>query len=530
MSKIIIAVLTTGAFVFAAWLVLAGRQLPNPRKAKGLQRRFILATLLFVGLLGAGGGSGPPPTCYAPPALPNGASVGQHRIAATLKAVWRTLDPNRSEEFRKKLEAAAGEGAIRRKTANMLSVAFSELAYHKYRTRGQGRLTTCYKMTPLGGTLYKSREQALNQIELLGKARQSGAIDAETAAKAHAVLAREVEMLGRAKAADSPDFAAQERLRKQYESGRIIAGDSASVASAIIVEMEDGKVPNLMPAERLSVIKERVEKLLKDGPATNDWIDPDIQPNVSAVLAKAGLIDKQVVTRFTCYDRDAGSVQARTDELKRLQEELLDKNVKAGVLEVEVAQKAAAATAREPEVDYATERDIRHYQKRLRRAVRLLYRRGEVPSWFVQELQEAADIEIIHFDPAKALRNDMRYHVRSAFWGPEGDEVLKLLEGRKLVPKRRNHRLVMRGLAVPEDTKKKLAEFERLIDSEMTFELEGDEGIRIEDWRIGEDDKAYRFRMRRVCRALVKTGLVHDTRSLGRIEELIGIAIVGRLE
>jgi hypothetical protein len=448
--------------------------------------------------------------------------------------VWRTLDPKRSDEFRQKLVAAAEQGRIRHKTANMLAIAYSELAYHKQRTRGEGLRTTCYEMMPLGVTLMTTRENALKQIELLAKARQAGAIDAETAAKAHAVLAREVQMLGHTKGIDWGDHAALEQLRKRYEEGKIIASDSASVASAIIVEMEEGQVPDLTPAKRLSVMKERVQKLLKTGPGANDWMDPGIRPNLLIVLAKAGLIDKEDVPGIKCYKRYALPVQARSDELKKLQAELLDRNVKAGVLDVEVAKKATAAAVQEPKVDYATEEDIRHYQEKLRRAIRLLYKRGELPSSFVRELEEAADIDIIRFVPAKMLRNDMRYHVRSAFWGPEGGEVLKLLEKRKLVPKQRNWRLVMKQFGdaakITEETKKKLAEFERLIDGEEKIELQGDERVNTKNWWFPQKDTAYRLKMRRVCRALVKTGLVREETRLRTLGESIGIGIWGTIE
>jgi len=48
----VILILTVAAFFYALGLVLSGRKLPEPAQARGLRRRFILATLLFVGLLG----------------------------------------------------------------------------------------------------------------------------------------------------------------------------------------------------------------------------------------------------------------------------------------------------------------------------------------------------------------------------------------------------------------------------------------------------------------------------------------------
>jgi hypothetical protein len=395
-------------------------------------------------------------------------------------------------------------------------------------------------MSAFGATLYSTRENASKQLELLAKARESGAIDAETAARAHAVLAKEVEMLHRAKdLLRSVNRQGQGRLSNEYKEGKVVAGDVASVTAAMIVEMEDGQVADLTPGKRLATMKERVEILLRGekghggGPATNDWMDPAIQPNVYAVLAKAGLIHKEVVPMVTCYDRAAVPVQARSDELKKFQQELLDKNVKAGVLDVEVADRAAIATAKEPEADYATEKDIQAYQSRLRRAVRLMYKRGELPSSFVEELERAADIEIVAFNPTKALRNDMRYYLRSGVWGTIGDEVLKVLEKRKLVPAARSHRLIMapsrHGPRISQENQGKLDEFETLIDGDDAFDLSGDNKTKIRQSRIPKMDTEYRLKMRRVCRALVKTGLA-DKQRLKHLEEVIGVPIVSTLE
>ncbi|MHC4647287.1 MAG: hypothetical protein ACYTBJ_17490 [Planctomycetota bacterium] len=538
MSKIAVAVMTAAALFYALWLVVFRRELPQVRHSKGLRRRFLLATLLFVGLLGTALASDRADKekrhvvlCYrAAPAAAVHKPAGYSNVAATLKAVWRTLDPRHSEEFRQKLEAVAAEGKIRHRTADMLAVAYEELALHKRWTRTKGPAVMCYEPTVLGATLYTSRENALKQIELLEKARQSGAIDAQTAAKAHAVLAREVEAIDRAKGLESSgQWAEQQRLVREYEAGKIAPGDSASVASAIIVAMEDGAV-DLTPAARLATMKARIEKLLMQGPAANDWIDPDIRPNVSAVLEKAGLIANRM--QVECYKRGILPVKARSEQLQKLQQELLDKNVQAGVLDVEVAEKAAAA--QKPQDDYATDKDIRQFQKKVRRVVRLLYRRGELPSSFVEEIEKAADIDIISFDQSKALRNDVRYYLRSAVTGPDGDEVLKVLEKHRLIPTVLNLRLIVAWPAskgkLTEKVKKKLAEFERLIDSDEAFGLPGDSDVKIEQWRIPQTDIEYRLKIRRVCRAFLKTGLAHHHSQLSNTEEAIGIPLLGALE
>ncbi|MBN2138081.1 MAG: hypothetical protein JW720_09755 [Sedimentisphaerales bacterium] len=531
MTKITVALLTVAAFIYAAFLVLAKVPLPQPRRFSGPRRRFVLATLLFVGLIGRASAmrDNPQVLCYYVAISPDKLKTN---LAAALKAIWRTLDPNKSEKFRKKLEAAAGDGVIRSKTAEMLALAYSELAYHKERTRGKGPVATCYKMTPLGNALATTRENALKQLELLEEARKAGRIDDQTARKAHDVLAKQVEMMHRSRSSMSAsDWRQQSALVNKYNQDAVTPGDSASVAAGIIVEMEDGLLPEFTASKRLAVMKQRIETLLSAGPDGNDWADPDIRPNVTAVLEKAGLIQKRPVVM--CYDRAAAPVKARSDELKQLQSQLLDEKVAAGVIDAELAERAARAAADESAVDYATEADIRKYQKTVRRAIRLLYKDGELPSSFVEKIAEALDIEIIAFNGEKALRNDAGYFLQSLFWQPIGSHVIEALAKRKIIPPPRNHRLVMqyfgRGGELSDKQEKQLAEFLSLVDAGTEFDLPEDGNMKVQRNAVPAEYREYRLRIRTVCRALVKTALVKPDR-LRHIEELIGIAILGKLQ
>jgi hypothetical protein len=249
MSKITIAILTLAAFLYAFWLVFLRRPLPDPVKATGLRKRFLLAVLLFAGLLGAAGAGraakGPDVTCYfaGPPKQEEARRMSRDQAVATLKGIWRTLDQEKGKEFRAKLEAAARTGEIREKVANMLAVTFEDLAHHKFMTRSKGPVPTCYEPSILGGSQYTSRENAMKQIELLEDARKKGTIDAETAAKARAALAKEIEMLHRAnELSRSGNWEDGDRLAKQYQSGEIPPGRDASDAATIIVEMEGGRL------------------------------------------------------------------------------------------------------------------------------------------------------------------------------------------------------------------------------------------------------------------------------------------------
>jgi hypothetical protein len=249
MSKTTIAILTLAAFLYAAWLVLLRRPLPDPVKTTGLRKRFLLAVLLFAGLLGTGGvgrgAKGPDVTCYfaGPPKeeREEALRLSRDQAIATLKGVWRALDEENGEEFRAKLEAAAQRGAIRQKVATMLAVTYEDLAFHKFMTRSKGPVPTCYEPTMLGGIQYTSRENAMKQLELLEEARKKGAIDEETAKKARAALAKEIEMLHRSDELErSGKWEDGQDLAKQYESGEITPGADATDAASIIVEMEGG--------------------------------------------------------------------------------------------------------------------------------------------------------------------------------------------------------------------------------------------------------------------------------------------------
>jgi len=247
MSKITIAVLTLAAFLYAAWLVFLRKPLPDPVNATGLRKRFLLAVLLFAGLLGASAarGDGPSPSslsCYdvrIPAATP--VRMTRAEAVVTLQAVWRTLDRDKGKEFRAKLDVAVKQGGVPRNAAAMLQVAFDELAFHQWRTVGEGAGPTCYKPTILGGTLYTSRKNALQQLRLLDEARKNGTVDEETANKARAALAKEIEMLNRAKGSGGPQSVEEQNLlAKQYAEGEIVPSDEAKEAAGIIVEMEKG--------------------------------------------------------------------------------------------------------------------------------------------------------------------------------------------------------------------------------------------------------------------------------------------------
>lgn len=551
MAKIGLAILTVAAFLYALWLVVLRRRLPDPRTVTGLRKRFVLATLLFVGLLTTGTARGESVIMCYEMALPYDASAladaqpVQADVVRTLRAVWKTLDAESGEALCTRLEAAAEYGLIRQRTGHLLAAAYDELAWHQERMKA-----TCYRPTTWGAKLQKTRAQVLQQIRLLGQASQAGTIDAETARKAHATLARDLEMLERIRALrTSRQWDQMESLVARYEADEIQASDASKTAARLIFEMQGVPVPDLVPARRFTRMREQVTELLVNGPVGNDWKDPAIRPNVMETLKKTGLLGQRLVPTMLCYSRAAVPVEERGEEIADLQKQLLDKNVRAGVLDVEVARKAAVASqpsedvwsdagleppesGKQAETDRLIEKEIYAYQRKVRRIVRLLYREGEMPSSFVRELERAADVDIVSFDTAKVLPYDARYYLRSVLWGPVGHEVLRRLEKRKLLPAARNHRYIFdyRGRRDLSDEQiQQLARFEALLDGEEAIELPGDEAVTIEREKLPDVAIDYRLKMRRAVRALVHVGLV-SAETIEHVEDTIGIPIVGTIE
>ncbi len=566
MSKILIAVLTAAAFFYALWLVVFRRPQPEPRKARGLKQRFYLAALLFVGWLGLSYAESPTTNTNSTPCMSAEEKARHMRLSKLkdcLESVWRTLEVNRDEEFRKQLKLAVQNKLFTRQVADKLATAYSALAMHKQSTRPATIL--CYEPSPTSAALIPSREKALIQLEALAKARASNVLDDETADKAQKALERELTMLYRAHALENSDNSSNlDQLIKDYEAGRLTPDKDTVEAARLIVDFEDDRPDLLHIVLNLADTPQEVRKLfmgeesMEGGPPGNDWWDPAIRPNLSQILFNTGLID--VPTVVTCYMRFASPVQARSDELKKLQQELLDKNVRAGVLDVEVAEKAAQATTRESTQTKPIDIELQEAQNNLRRMVRLLYQHGELPSPFVEKVEKAAGIEIIDFDPAKTLPQDARFYLRSMLGGSTGMKVLDSLTERKLIPPARNHRLEtestisstqqtdllnsVRKLSETSGKKylppdQQLSIFLTLIDNEEPFALEGDEKLIIRQDDLPRDQLAYRLKLRRVIRALIKADIIHPEsgktflhggETFQELQQVLGIPIIGTIE
>lgn len=195
MTKILLAVLTLAAFLYAAWLVILRRHLPDPQGVTGWRRRFRLGTLLFAGFLAGAplqGGCANMNEIAGRSTEADGESLTPSlKFLSTLQAVWLALDMERGKEFRSALEPLVHEGLVARDVATTLTFAYAELAFHKFR-----RQATCYfSISRVDGHKIISRERALQQIFFLQKTRDAGTLDPESTAKTEATLIRELDML-----------------------------------------------------------------------------------------------------------------------------------------------------------------------------------------------------------------------------------------------------------------------------------------------------------------------------------------------
>jgi hypothetical protein len=127
-------------------------------------------------------------------------------VLARLGEIWRAMSRHASgaiddskgfEALEKEmgtalqeLKAQADKGQIRPATAAALDTAFRERYFHIRRTRHI--MATCYDMSTLGVNLHGSRAAVEEQVKILNELKQSRKLPPEAAAKARAVLAKEV--------------------------------------------------------------------------------------------------------------------------------------------------------------------------------------------------------------------------------------------------------------------------------------------------------------------------------------------------
>lgn len=226
MGKAILLALTAATFVYALWLTLLNC-VPAKPACGGVRNRFYLATLLFMGFLGAAGCDDL--TCsvnYERRVEPRKRIVRDQpdelALASALSAVWLTLDPARSAEFGAMLNRAVSEGRLRRDVADMLGLAYREIGRHK-------QMASMHRYKPGAGADAKriALDEALNQIDLLRRMHTVGAIDAELADRVRAALARDIAVLAK-------DAHAAPR------------GDAMAEAARLIVDIESA-APRLAP-------------------------------------------------------------------------------------------------------------------------------------------------------------------------------------------------------------------------------------------------------------------------------------------
>ncbi len=531
MTRIALLLLTVGALAYAVWLVLKGKPLPQPNGTRGLKRRFLLATLLFVGLLSQ---TARAQSTVSDPALsdPNAPS---HAVAAedlwvTIKTVWRTLDPSQAEVFRQHLERAVADGQVRQRVADILSTAFTQIATYSTlipQPPGSGVRAQSYPPEPLA-------KSALWRIWDVRNALEKGASESAFLS-AQAGLSRELEIMWLLERTKPDEYMALDSLYARYWYPSMYRIDSAVVAAKIIVEAEGGAVPSLTPATRFLTMQDLVKNLLTPGPVFSDWQTSSVSPSITSMLQEMKLVDLQ--RRGTCY-RSLPRLTERTAELKDLQTVLLQKCVDANVIDEQVAAWAVDPNGADPNtvdshavslpLDFAVEAEMRAYQKQVRCVMVELYNRGEVPSSFVRDVELAADVEILPVDSIEARRRDMGYFFHALLDCPSKEPFAKALEERGLIPPAQNHRMVTYNYdksCEADPNESLVSQFIAMLDSGEDVTLQGESLTVWPVSKLPSEDLDYRMTMRRACRILAKLGY-RDAQWLAAVEKAIGIPVL----
>ncbi len=273
----------------------------------------------------------------------------------------------------------------------------------------------------------------------------------------------------------------------------------------------------------LSKMKLRVRKIFKNASFNHDWRDPGINPNLHKILHELGILKNSI--RVSCYDRMVSPIQERSAELVQLQKKLLDKKVKAGVLSVEQAQKIAGKSKR----CNASDKEVRNYQRKIKRQVRLLYKNGELPSSIVTQLEKAINCQIINFSPARQLVNDVTFHLTTLPFYPNTRTVLTILKKQKIIKKSPNHRGLMGGSGSGTPDQKKLKKFKALLNSSqpVTLSADGNQVVKLSE--VPTFKREYRLKVRKAVRALLKAELI-NAYNLKHIEKTLGVPILGKLK
>ena len=312
------------------------------------------------------------------------------------------------------------------------------------------------------------------------------------------------------------------------------------VAVAFFLAVFGGAVDRAFSADRppavtkqqlsLADMQNAVQAIFLRGPASNDWSDPAIRPNVRTTLTTLGLL--KAGPQVMCYDRAAVPVKARGEEIARLQKQLLNEKVKAGVIPEEVGRKITAL----PEWTPATPREVRLYQQKVRRITRLLYKAGELDSATIKQLETAIRIPIARLDPMKALTADVTYVLQARApwqWPPQArKEFLAMLARRGVINKIKTRRGEVRryGKVAPEQLDKARAQINKVAaliadpNHTVTLKQDGKAAKQIAMTRL----TMYAMNVRRVVRILIAERILrtYDARSLTAV---LGVPVLGKV-
>jgi hypothetical protein len=208
MEKIAVAVLGVAAFVVAAYLVLARRQLSADAPRSRLGARFALLVSTFVALLGGArpAGGGPSGRGGKAPAAKQELSARTEwvQIRASWHGVPKLKQPgydalqkviaDKRAECNKLLDKLVRAKLVERTAADVLVAIYADRIYHYLRQTA----ATCYDPTELGARVMTTRSSLDKRLTLLQKHR--GKLKPAVAAKLERALKKEMELVLRVNA------------------------------------------------------------------------------------------------------------------------------------------------------------------------------------------------------------------------------------------------------------------------------------------------------------------------------------------
>ena len=438
MTKLIGLTVFTAALAYTLYLVIFKKSLPELKGNKGWKRQFILAVLLMVGIK-SGDNVSAKDKKLTLKQIKKLKINSRKDMVSNLRFIWKTIFTEKKyTEFNALVTKGVKNQAISEETGKLLIDTYTKINRHYHSSKAN---TRCYYFFPEKLSM-KTRESLMKKIQLLREQRDKETLDTESLRKLYVQMAKDIELLTNEQ--QQLPKGELDKLLRQLEkdtiNNNLIPSNSAWEVSELILNMENEKLKDSSP--NLSKMIHKLTLLFDKGPKFNDWADPGIKNNIRHCMFKLGLHRHDL--QVECYKRAAFPVKERSKEMTELKKRLLDEKLKEGTLTVEIYEKLKKQNPAITPVVFSSKKEIRDFQKKARRAIRKLYKQGELTTDFINQVEDIIGIDIIRMNPEKALQNDMRYYLQTLLSNTyAGPEILKELEKQKLIPKQKNHRSFM---------------------------------------------------------------------------------------